>query len=277
LGVFHLAGKVVDHFADHMSPREQQLVKLAALLHDIGHGPFSHVYDDIGTKSHEVYGIEIVRVLGKRFGLTDDEISRVAHMIKGTVGPGPPFIYEIVSNVFDVDKLDYVIRDATSIGFTFNIDINRIIRYMSVKDHHIHFHTKIYDDVYEVFRTRYMLHKKVYQHPTVVSIEYMFHDMMVELATAPHETDGDVETSGHPLMRRILTRSIYKCTYRTISKTALYGKESNGEKKIISQRRIGLSGHVDHPMTALKWVGDQVRSTLFNQPHSEYWIKRIEK
>jgi HD superfamily phosphohydrolase len=133
LGVYHLAQKLADIIRKTASRPNDVAINhaiVAALVHDIGHGPFSHAFEEVGKKldipmaRHEDVGDAIIRNhdIGR---ILDDEFSsgfstNVADMIKG---PGPTRMYgAIVSSQFDADRLDYMQRDrfmtGTQIGTT---------------------------------------------------------------------------------------------------------------------------------------------------------------
>ena len=172
-----------------------ELVKISALCHDLGHGVFSHVFDDAFMKSvgkgleielHENRSCWILKWIIKNNPIladimNDNHIQFMCNLIN------PPknakgFIYQIVSNPInsiDVDKFDYMTRDAANLGLKYSIDSARLIEDMVVIDNHICFPEKIYCDITSLFKTRYRLHKQIYGHKTVISIQIMFNDIML--------------------------------------------------------------------------------------------------
>ena len=141
IGVFYLAERMINalrkntKYLNH-TLRQLHLIKVAALIHDIGHGPFSHLWDEFCEKnnnyeSHEYRGIEIFRYMNKKYSLryVEEEIALIGQMIN----PEPGFrqakhwdfwMYQIVANKdsgLDVDKMDYLIRDCAVVG----LDINK--------------------------------------------------------------------------------------------------------------------------------------------------------
>jgi HD superfamily phosphohydrolase len=94
------------------------------------------------------------------------------------------FLYHIVANQvnhLDVDKMEYIKRDARACGLSsggFDTDTMRIINAARVIDGHICYHKKVYEDIYNLFQTRYRLHTTVYRHPVVVAIHHMVADAL---------------------------------------------------------------------------------------------------
>lgn len=138
-GVMHLAGRVVDllegherksrktEIADNLH-RNKSNIMAAGFLHDIGHGPFSHVCDHVlkkySRKTHEEIGIEIL----EGFDLEKEGIS-IQSVKKIITGEHEyPFISDIINGPLDVDKLDYLLRDAHHVGFRYSIDLNHFIK-----------------------------------------------------------------------------------------------------------------------------------------------------
>ena len=128
LGVTHVAGMMAERL--ELTPDESRLVLVAALLHDIGHGPFSHVsemslsrYADRATlkadqkdhKIHEVVTAEIIRTDPELCKLLkEEERNNVCALLKQ--GFGRAILKQIVSGPLDADKQDYLLRDSRFCG-----------------------------------------------------------------------------------------------------------------------------------------------------------------
>jgi uncharacterized protein len=141
LGVAHVAGQMADEL--RLDPSERSLVRLAALLHDIGHGPFSHVseyaldrYADRASlpaelkkeKIHEVITGHLIRnhrTLTDRLGR--ERCEQIAQLL--ATGVGDPVLKSIVSGPIDSDKQDYLLRDSLFAGVNYGIfDIHQLQR-----------------------------------------------------------------------------------------------------------------------------------------------------
>jgi len=142
VGVMYLAGRVVYHpnISRTISEDEAEMVRIAALLHDVGHGPFSHVFEHLLTKelgkTHEdmtlwiITNSELKDTLGK-IGYNPEEIGKLAI---GTLHkPRKAFLDQIIRSAVDVDKLDFVVRDTYHTGAEYGyVDVFRLIHALEV-------------------------------------------------------------------------------------------------------------------------------------------------
>ena len=151
IGVMHIAGRICDKLKQRseITNEDCERVRLAALLHDIGHGPFSHVSEHLldkhanrangestpeKKKIHERVTVDIVENDEEICDiLSDEERQFVVDMIQGT--PTRDFRRDIVSSDLDADKMDYLLRDSYFAGVKYGIfDLEKIIE--SFRVHH---------------------------------------------------------------------------------------------------------------------------------------------
>jgi HD superfamily phosphohydrolase len=209
IGVYHLAGKVLEKikqlypnrifFVPELGPTVLTdkvifCIKIAALCHDLGHGPFSHVFDNIllknishPNKHHEVRSCLITEMLCKR-ELSDELSIQEIEFIKSIIHPSDHHVgalYQIVANHrngIDIDKFDYLLRDTKNLNTYSNFNFDRLMDEFII-DHNDNIvypkHCSI--DVYELFHTRYIMHKKIYTHKTVILVESMINDMFIKI------------------------------------------------------------------------------------------------
>jgi HD superfamily phosphohydrolase len=141
VGVMYLAGKVTENprISQHICKDEAETVKIAGLLHDVGHGPFSHVFEhllDKLDKTHEDMSLWIIKNselkdLLNRLGYNTENIGKLA--IGNLHKSGKAFLDQIISSSIDVDKLDFVVRDTYHTGAEYGyIDIFRLIHALDV-------------------------------------------------------------------------------------------------------------------------------------------------
>jgi HD superfamily phosphohydrolase len=144
VGVMYLARRVLQNpnISQNISDYEANIVEIAALVHDVGHGPFSHVFeyllDKALNKTHEdmtlwiVESSEIKDVLNK-IGCNPEDVGKLA--IGTFHKPKKAFLDQIISSAVDVDKLDFVVRDTHHTGAEYGyIDIFRLIHALDVLD-----------------------------------------------------------------------------------------------------------------------------------------------
>jgi len=142
VGVMYLSKRVMEnpHISQCTSEDEAEMVKIAALLHDVGHGPFSHVFEHLLDKelkkTHEdmtlwiIQNSELKDILNK-IGYNPGDVGKLA--IGVLHKPGKAFLDQIISSSIDVDKLDFIVRDTYHTGAEYGyIDIFRLIHTLDV-------------------------------------------------------------------------------------------------------------------------------------------------
>jgi putative nucleotidyltransferase with HDIG domain len=181
LGVMHVAGGIAARLGDVglLEEAEAEKLRLAALLHDIGHGPFSHSFEEVLERrqlTHEDMGARIVRetevadVL-KEHGFDPKEMSQLA---VGLLDNGKQFMNQVIAGQFSADVMDYLVRDSYFTGVEYGrIDIDRLVQSMDILDGGLAMSdTALY--VLEAFViARYEMFKAVYFHRTVRAGEVM--------------------------------------------------------------------------------------------------------
>ncbi|KAG8905761.1 hypothetical protein FRB99_008334 [Tulasnella sp. 403] len=215
LGTGYLARKLVLHLQQRqpslgINDRDIQCVTIAGLCHDLGHGPFSHVFDNYvipairgprpdGTHwCHEEASEMMLDSLVREndIPLSEDRIAFIKDLIRGeprlSAGHNPPekqFLFEIVANKrngIDVDKWDYIARDTKAIGEGCTLVTSRLIEAARVVRDTIAYNWKDAQSVYELVYSRYSLHKRFYNHKTAKAIEHMIVDVLVEADPVYH-------------------------------------------------------------------------------------------
>lgn len=185
-----------------------ELIKIAALCHDVGHGPYSHGYDDVAlpairkeinnTRSeeekiqahpyeiHEVRSCEILNYIIKNNDVLSDIIKdNEIQFMKDLINPSDKhvgFVYQIVSNSLngvDIDKIDYIARDIKTLDIADGFEYKRLIDDAKVIGNNICYPWSMRKELVALFEKRYKMHKTVYGHKTVVGILYMITDIMI--------------------------------------------------------------------------------------------------
>jgi len=142
LGVMHIMDKMINstNLKDKITPEDKQKLRVAALLHDIGHYPLSHVVETVITehnrrkdRKHEKLGEYIVKKSGvanilKNYGIEPDEVAQIF------TGESPePLFNQLMSSNLDADRIDYLLRDSVHTGVAYGrFDLNRLIHTLSL-------------------------------------------------------------------------------------------------------------------------------------------------
>ena len=206
IGTCHIANDVVERFARfpelEIEEADKRAVALAGLCHDLGHGPFSHVFEHewvpaISQKKgiaedhvwrHEDMSNKILDHLYDNHHvdaemLNKRDIENVKSLIAGEhYDVEKKFLAEIVANKrnsIDVDKFDYIERDCHNCGVKSGCDFKRLIEYMKVLDNQICYKASEANNLYALFWTRAQLHNTVYTHKKGKAIEYMVVDALL--------------------------------------------------------------------------------------------------
>lgn len=144
VGVMYLAGRVMENpnISHCVNEEEAEMVRIAGLLHDVGHGPFSHVFEHLLDKelhkTHEDMTRWIVSSgeLKDRVNKAGYKADEIAKLAVGTLHkPRKAFLDQVISSAVDVDKLDFIVRDTYHTGAEYGfIDIFRLIHALDVLD-----------------------------------------------------------------------------------------------------------------------------------------------
>jgi HD superfamily phosphohydrolase len=147
VGVMHLAGLMAEnpYLSRHFNDDQYKLIRIAALLHDVGHGPFSHIYEHLLTKflhkTHEDINVWIVQKseLKDIIGALGFNVDHVAKLSVGWLHrPKRAFMDQIIRSAVDADKLDFVIRDTYHTGAQYGyVDVIRLIQTLDVLDQNL--------------------------------------------------------------------------------------------------------------------------------------------
>ena len=182
LGACHLMGKALDELkAKDIVPDKDECVaaRLAALLHDIGHGPFSHSLENTLTDVHhetlsrlimQRLNTEFGGMLGKAIQVFDHSNAKDAHSEAG----GKYYLHQLVSSQLDVDRMDYLNRDSFYTGVSEGvIGYDRILQMLTVRNNELMVEEKGVYSVEKFIIARRLMYWQVYLHKTVLGSEML--------------------------------------------------------------------------------------------------------
>ena len=174
LGAYHLMCIALNELKSKgvdITASEELGAKIAILLHDIGHGPYSHALENelIKDVTHEAISILIMRVLNEEFG---GQLQTAIDIF--TNNYPKKFLHQLVSGQLDVDRMDYLNRDSFFTGVAEGvIGYDRIIKMLTVKDGELMVEEKAIYSIEKFLVSRRLMYWQVYLHKTVLSAEMM--------------------------------------------------------------------------------------------------------
>ncbi len=160
-----------------ITPSEEEAVLAAILLHDIGHGPFSHALEHslVEDMPHEKMSLMIMEDLNRQF---ENRLSLAIDIFRGTYRR--KFFHDLITGQLDMDRMDYLRRDSFFTGvIEGSVGSDRIIRMLNVSDDHLVVDEKGIYSVEKFLIARRMMYWQVYNHRTVVSAEKLVTNLLV--------------------------------------------------------------------------------------------------
>lgn len=213
IGAMHLMQLALDTLKSKevvISPAEEEAVMVAVLLHDIGHGPFSHSLEHtlIEGVSHEIISAMLMNRLNDEFGgrldlaiiIFNDQYDR-------------KFLHQLVSSQLDTDRMDYLNRDSFFTGVSEGvISFDRIIKMLTVKDDELVVEAKGIYSVEKFLIARRLMYWQVYLHKTVIAAEQM---LIKALARAKELSNDGIELFATPALKQFLSNKINAANFES--------------------------------------------------------------
>ena len=213
LGAFHLMTRVLDRLGEKHNIQEgdRAAARAAALLHDVGHGPFSHVMEKVLGFHHEAWTVEVVlsdqTEIGQLLRSHSSELpAKVAAIIEGKFQPAA--LGQLVSSQLDVDRMDYLLRDSLMTGAKYGIyDLEWIINALSIDEEgdRIYVAARGLYAVEEYLQARYYMFRQVYFHRTLRSAEAVLRSILrraLQLLESGHPVWYAADTAFEKVLRR---------------------------------------------------------------------------
>jgi uncharacterized protein len=174
LGAYHLmciALQELTRKGAEITAEEQQAAKIAILLHDVGHGPYSHALEQVLAEGvhHEKISLLIIEELNKKF---EGKLQIALEIFNGSYHK--KFLHQLVSGQLDVDRMDYLTRDSFFTGvIEGSVAYDRILKMITVHNGELMVEEKGIYSIEKFLIARRLMYRQVYLHKTVVSAEQM--------------------------------------------------------------------------------------------------------
>jgi hypothetical protein len=197
LGAYHLMSLALAELRSkgvEITEKEEQAARIAILLHDVGHGPFSHALEHVLIEDihHEELSLLIMKKLNEEF----DGALRMAIDIFTNHYP-KKFLHQLVSGQLDVDRMDYLTRDSFFTGVSEGvIGYDRIIKMLVVHNGELMVEEKAIYSIEKFLVARRLMYWQVYLHKTVLSAEMMLVKILERVKELSQEGDETVMTNG---------------------------------------------------------------------------------
>lgn len=206
LGAFFLMSEAISQLSvkgKDIKEEEAEAVKAAILMHDIGHGPFSHVLENtiVSDVAHEDISLMLMEQMNKEMG---GQLDLAIEIFKDNYPKR--FLRQLVSGQLDMDRLDYLRRDSFYTGVVEgNIGSARIIKMLDIKDDHLVIESKGIYSIENFLTARRLMYWQVYLHKTSVAYERM---LISTLMRAKELATSGVELFASPALRFFLYSNI---------------------------------------------------------------------
>ena len=257
LGVSHLTKQLMTSLQInqpelHITNNMIELTQIAGLIHDIGHGPFSHLYDEHFSNGvlHEERGITLFTAMVEKYNLRfdKDEVAYIINCVNPPEDLARNYLFQIVANKMcniDVDKIDYIQRDSYHLGLGLSEKYQKLIAMCRVVKYDnnlvLGWPEQIQDEILSLFVTRYRLHKNIYCNYQVKTIEIYLKKLLHKIFTTDSEiswiylTDNVISIPINDEIIGMKTILDSKRVNKMIVEVVLYDKQSidlqNIEKK----------------------------------------------
>ena len=208
LGVYEIVRRMVREvpdIRDALSEKEKLTVMAAGLLHDLGHGPFSHAFESITHTSHEDVTCRIITkdpeikgiLNGTYRGMAKDVADVIRHKSEN------PLLPQLISSQLDADRMDYLLRDAYFTGTAYGeYDLDRILRTLRVKDGQLMVKQSGVYAVENYIMARYHMYWQIYYHPTARAYECLLQALFQRLRDIGNPEDPHVMQEFRPLIEK---------------------------------------------------------------------------
>tara|TARA_B110000196_G_scaffold44358_1_gene34662 strand:- start:718 stop:1959 length:1242 start_codon:yes stop_codon:yes gene_type:complete len=278
LGCLHLVSKATQQLlkkGHKINQEEQEAVKIAILLHDIGHGPFSHALERtlVANISHEELSLIYMHKLNEEF---NGKLSLAIKIFKNKYKK--KFLHQLVSSQLDMDRLDYLKRDSFFTGVTEgNVGVERIISMLDVKNDNLVIEEKGIYSIEKFIIARRLMYWQVYLHKTVISAENMLIQLLMRAKYLIRNSEKIYISSN---LKKFLCNDIKLNDFKEDNKllnnfSQLDDSEIYSGLKYWSQNKDFVLSKLSNDILNRKILKIKVQKNIFNKKHIKLCITKM--
>ena len=177
LGTYELSRRLLDSIKEEIDEDLKLSIQISALLHDLGHGPMSHLFESISNKDHEEYTLLLIEDSESEINQLLKEYPNILDNVKKIITKTHErkFANQIISSQLDVDRLDYLLRDSYYCGTSYGvIDLEWLFKNAKIIDDELVFESKTIQTLENFLLGRYHMYLSVYNHKKNIAIQKVY-------------------------------------------------------------------------------------------------------
>jgi uncharacterized protein len=280
VGAMHMAGTIAESLSERTDVSDDtiQLVRIAALLHDVGHGPFSHMFEEVLSAKKDITHEDISQRIIAETSVGDIlerhgfSAKKMSHLAVGKQPGGPMFLNEIIAGGLSADLMDYLLRDSYFTGVEYGkVDASRIINSLDVTEGRLALDNAAQYAFEALLLARYEMFKAVYFHRTVRAAELMLVHSMKLADSSLHLTDLSdlddyLDMTDEIVLHRLATLKASSPTLKEAKRLAVDFKYRR-LVKCAFERLVQRKDHMVEQIFAKDGVREQVVLDLSKRAH----------
>ena len=261
LGAYHLMGNALNELKSkgvEITAAEEQAAKLAILLHDIGHGPFSHALEDVLIEGmhHEEISLMIMKELNKQF---NGQLQLALDIFTGVYPK--KFLQQLISGQLDVDRMDYLTRDSFFTGVNEGvIGYDRILKMLTVHNGELMVEEKGIYSIEKFLVARRLMYWQVYLHKTVLCAEQMLRRIIKRAKLVKAQTQAPLNNFINEPIQTVTLEEF--CNLDDYDVLAAIKAWSHHPDKILSTLCTGI---INRQLLKVKYFGEPIDENLLKE------------
>lgn len=239
LGVYEIARRIISenaYVADALKEEEKLYIMIAALVHDIGHGPYSHVFEKITNISHEYISESLINNESDIHNILESYQSGLSKIVSSIINHSYPkkLCWQIISSQLDADRMDYLLRDAYFTGTKYGeFDLERILRTLRVHNDCLVVKESGIYAIEDYLMARFHMFWQVYYHINIRVFEHMLASLTKRIADIKKCSDDEFDYLDKLINPNHIDLNLY-LEFDDASMIQLFKKLSHHQDPIIS-------------------------------------------